>query len=122
MSGIEVQHEGLEWVQEAYDLNVNNSSVFIDSNSGGKVTKNLTYKFELKPSYSIFSIRKDSPADLAGLMIGDQIISINDRDTHDYKLQEINEILKSGDNKSISMKVKRKNKTMTFKFKLKKIL
>lgn len=122
MSGLEVQHEGLEWVQESYEENAGGSSIFVDYKEGGKQTKNLKYKFELKPAYSIFSIRKDSPADLAGLKIGDKIQSINGRNGYNFNLQEINEILKSEEDRLIVIEVLRNNKPLKFKFKLKNII
>lgn len=122
MSGMEIQHEGLEWVSEASDVNANRESFFVDFDSGGRMTKNLKYKFELKPSYSIFSIRKDSPADLAGLKIGDKIQTINGRNGYSFNLQEINEILKSEEDRLIVIEVLRNNKPMKFKFRLKNII
>lgn len=122
MSGLEIQHEGLEWVKREYDVNANRESFIIDFDSGGKVTKNMTYKFELKPSYSVFSVRKDSPSDLAGLQIGDLITMINGRKSYSFTLQEINEILKSEDDKTITIEVLRKNKPLKFKFKLKNLI
>ncbi len=122
MSGLEVQHEGLEWVQESYEENAGGSSIHVDYKDGGKQAKNLKYKFELKPAYSIFSIRKDSPADLAGLKTGDKIFAINGRNSYNFDLQEINEILKSEEDRLIVIEVLRNNKPMKFKFKLKNII
>lgn len=122
MSGLEIQHEGLEWVQATREIDPGNSSVFIDSNNGGKVTKNIKYQFELKPSYSIFSVRKDSPADLIGLKIGDKIVTINSRFAYNYTLQEIKDILKSEEDKIITLEVIRNNKTLNFKFVLKNMI
>jgi len=122
MSGIEVQHEGLEWVQETYEENPNSSNIFVDYKDGEKHSKNLKYKFELKPAYSIFSIRKDSPADLAGLKTGDKIATINGRNGYTFNLEEINAILKSEEDRLIVIEVLRNNKPLKFKFKLKNII
>ena len=56
-----------------YEYKSINSAIFVDFDEGGKSTKSLYYKFELKPSYSVFSVRKNSPSDLAGLKNGDEI-------------------------------------------------
>ncbi len=122
MSGLEIQHQGLEWVKQSYEQNASSSSVFFDLSDGEKSTKNVNYKFELKPSYSIFSIRKDSPSDLAGLKNGDEIKTINGRLCYNYTLEEINEILKSEEDRLIVIEVLRNNKRLTFKFRLKNII
>ena len=122
MSGLDIQHQGLEWVKESVEQNANTSTVFIDSNSDGNWTKNLKYKFELKPSYSVFSVRKDSPADIAGIKKGDEISSINGHLCYNYTLEEINEILKSEEDRIITIEVLRNNKPLKFKFKLKNII
>ena len=122
MSGLDIQHQGLEWVKQSYEQNASSSSVYIDSNSEGNWTKNLKYKFELKPSYSVFSVRKDSPAALAGIKKGDEINTINGHFCYNYTLEEINEILKSEEDRIITIEVIRNKKPLTFKFKLKNII
>ena len=122
MSGLEIQHQGLEWVKETFGGNSSGSSVSFVIGEEDKATKNLKYKFELKPSYSVFSVRKDSPSDLAGLKIGDEIKTINGHLCYDYTLEEINEILKSEEDRTITIEVLRNNKPLKFKFKLKNII
>ncbi|MES2748130.1 MAG: PDZ domain-containing protein [Bacteroidota bacterium] len=122
MSGLEIQHQGLEWVKETYEENASSANIFIHLDDGGKTSKTLKYKFVLKPSYSVFSVRKDSPSDVAGLKIGDEITTINGRNSYNFTLQEINEILKSEDDKTIIIEVLRKSKPLKFKFKLKNMI
>ncbi len=122
MSGLEIQHQGLEWIKQSYEYKSINSAIFVDFDEGGKSTKSLNYKFELKPSYSVFSVRKDSPSDLAGLKNGDEIRTINGKYCYNLSLEEINEILKSEEGRTIILEVKRNNKPLTFKFKLKNII
>lgn len=120
MSGLEIQHQGLEWVTETYEQV--NSAVSIDLTDNGNTKKDVKYKFVLKPSYSVFSVRKDSPSDLAGIKIGDEIKSINGRNSYNFTLQEINELLKSEEDKTVVIEVLRKNKPLKFKFKLKNMI
>ncbi len=122
MSGLEIQHQGLEWVKQVYEENAGSSSVYVDLGNGNKSEKNLKYKFELKPSYAVFSVRKDSPSDLAGLKIGDEIKTINGRVSFDFTLEEINGILKSEEDRIITIEVLRNNKPLVFKFKLKNLI
>lgn len=124
MSGIDVQHEGVQWVKEAYeDASAAATSSQVTFESGdNKVVRNLKYKFELKPSYSILNIRKGSPADLAGLKEGDVIIKINSNFAHNYTLEEIKDILKSEEGKTIILEVERKGLPIKVKFQLKSII
>ena len=122
MSGIEIQNEGMHWVQEKIQLQtVNINAVEFDKN-GERVNSNFKYKFSLKPIYSIATIRKNSPAELCGLKMGDIIISINSVLGYKYSLQEINEILKSEEGKWLNFEIERDSKILKFKFQLKSIL
>jgi S1-C subfamily serine protease len=121
MSGLDIQHEGLQWIKEEYEVNAASSQVSFESD-GNKITRNLKYKFILKPTYSILSVSKGSPADLAGLKENDVIVRINYNFAHNYTLQEIKEILKSEEGKTITLEVERKGKPIKVKFQLKSIL
>jgi hypothetical protein len=121
MSGLEIQHQGLQWVKESYEDNPVISNNLFDSN-GNKIDNNLKYKFNLKPIYFISNVRKDSPAALAGLEKNDMIVKIDRRPAYYYSLQEINDLLKSEDGKVIEFEIDRKGKTMVFRFELKSIL
>lgn len=121
MSGIEIQHEGLQWVKEEEELKKNPFGTISFDLAEERVV-NLKYKFSLKPIFKINSIRKNSTAEISGLQKDDIIIAINQKDTYKYSLQEINEILKSEDGKWIYITIERNNKIIKFKFQLKKLL
>lgn len=121
MSGIDLQHEGLQWVKEAYEDKPAIANNLTDSN-GDKIASNLQYRFELKPVYIVTNVRKNSPADLSGIQKDDIIVKVNNRPGYNYSLQKLNELLKSGDGKTIELIVDRKGKHLRFKFQLKKIL
>lgn len=119
-SGIEIQHAGLQMIsKDDVDTALKVSGIKIDF---GNNPVDLKYKFELKPNFEITYIRKDSPAEIAGLKSGDIILSINDNLIYKYSLQEINELLKSDDDKNIKMEVNRNNHIYKFKFQLKNVL
>lgn len=116
-SGVEIQHNGLQWVQETVKLET------VPENFGGtKVTNDFKYKFQLKPIYDIAYIRKNSPAANAGLQKGDIIITINRNPAYKYTLQEIYSFFKSEEENWITLEVERNNEILKFSFQLYNIL
>lgn len=121
MSGIEIQHQGLQWIKNSYEDNPAINNNLFDAN-GDKIPNNLKYKFVLKPIYIIGNIRKNSPADEVGLLKEDLIVKINNKEGYSFTLQEINDLLKSEEGKTIEFEINRKGKIMKFKFQLKSML
>ena len=123
MSGMEVQHNGKELVKEEFVV-ANN----VTRDSRGAVNIDLSnstpmyYNFILKPIFEVSSIRKNSPAEEAGILKGDIIKKINGLDAYKYKLSQINELLQSEDGRWISLVCERKGKLMKFKLQLRKML
>lgn len=121
-SGIELQHYGLQWVQATVHL----ETVVIVGESldtkGKSTDNNFKYKFELKPIYSISYVRSNSPASAAGLQKGDIIIEINNNSAYNFSLQRINSLLKSEDEKWITLEIERDNKRLKFKIQLLDVL
>lgn len=122
-SGIEIQHHGLQWVQETVKLETIpiSGGVTFDA-SGEKITEKFKYKFNLKPIYEISNIRKKSPAELCGLKVGDVILTINKSPVYTYSLQKINEMFRSEDEKWINLEIERNSQIMKFKFQLLDVL
>lgn len=118
-SGIEIQNEGMQWVQETVRLQTVNMQNTYDISDNKESFK---YKFVLKPVYTVSSVRKDSPAELSGILKGDTIISINNIMGYRYSLQQINEILRSEDGKWITIEIERESQMLKFRFQLKNIL
>jgi hypothetical protein len=122
-SGVEIQHNGLQWVQETVKMETVPIAGSIKFDASGKnITNEFKYKFELKPIYEISNIRKKSPAAICGLMVGDVIVSINKKPAYQYSLQKLNEIFKSGDEKWIYLEVERNNQILKFSFQLLDVL
>ena len=121
MSGVDIQHDGLEWVKNSYTENPTLSENIFDGN-GDKVANNLKFKFELKPIFKISNVREGSTAAAAGLVKGDKIIKINKRSAHGYSMEKINQMLKSEVGKTIEMEVERNGKILKIKFQLQTIL
>ena len=122
MSGLEVQHNGLEFVKEATKTNENTANGAEDVShliTGGS---NLHYKFELKPIFEIAAVRLNSPGALAGLLPGDKIIKINKRNIHRFTIQKITELFQSEEKRWIYIDVERNGYLISFKFQLQKII
>ena len=115
-SGIEIQHNGYQWVSET--IRLDNVSVNKNSFSSEKtvISNDFKYKLQLKPVYIISTIRNNSQAALAGLQKEDVILSINNRPTYDYSLDKINLLLRPDGDKWLTFEVDRNGKKLVFKF------
>lgn len=120
MSGIEVKHDGMVWTQRRVPTNINSSST--DNNEPGfkvNISQSFQYEFRLLPIYVISNIRKDSPADLAGLLKDDVLLKIDGKKVEDMKLKEVMGRFQEKDGKPIHLLVRRADKEMSFRFVLK---
>ncbi|MCI9845912.1 PDZ domain-containing protein [Flavobacterium pectinovorum] len=116
-SGITIQHNGLQWVQETVHLETVRVITSIDDSNEGR-RDDFRYKFQLKPIYEIVNVRKKSAAEKCGLQKGDVIISINNNKPYKYTLQQINNLLKSEEELWINLEVERNNVLLKFRFRL----
>lgn len=115
-SGIELQHYGLQWVQETVRLET------VPLSEGTNPMNNFKYKFELKPVYLIANVRKNSTAALSGIQKDDILVSINGVPAYKYSLEKINSLLKSEEERWITLEVERKGEFIKFKFQLLNVL
>jgi membrane-associated protease RseP (regulator of RpoE activity) len=119
MSGIEVQHEGLEWSNELVESSSSGIKIFSNPNDE-RLQKGFQIRFVLKSVFTIFNVREGSPAQLAGLKKGDRILSVNK--STELTIERINAFLKSGEGKPIDLVVERNGTVLPFRFILKSIL
>jgi len=118
-SGIEIEQNGLRWVQEYIKLE--NNQLVSYANSGQQIAKSFNdfqYKFELKPNYFISNIRKKSAAEKKGLLVGDEILSIDGVSVYKYTLQKVLSLFMVEEDKQITIVVLREGKELKFTFKL----
>ncbi|WP_162128348.1 PDZ domain-containing protein [Flavobacterium phycosphaerae] len=120
MSGIEVEHAGLEWTKQTFG-STDGIKVYTSA-SDERVQDKLQIRFELKPVFKIASVRVNSNAEKSGLKKGDRIMKINGRNSQDLTIEKINELLKSEEGKTIKIEIERNNITLTYQFQLKSIL
>jgi len=122
MSGIELVYNGQVLVKEkSTSLNLDSNSL-TNKDEGIAVVMNYNYNYVFKPSYSIFSIRKNSPAYEAGLRKGDVLLAINNKAAHHYKLEEIVHWFYSKPNRKFKLKVDRGGLEYEFSFRLRKVI
>lgn len=74
------------------------------------------------PFYKILSVGSNTPASECGLMVNDEIKSINGTSVSTMKISEISNILKSKEGKTIKMKVIRNGNEVKVKFKLRELI
>ena len=121
MSGLEIQHNGIQLIQEITSPEQEQllrTPVYVNEMG----PKSYTVKYKLKPVFEIYAVRKDSPAYLAGLNVGDKIISINGRKAYNYSIQKITDLFQSEEGKKIKMVIEREGKKKEFEFYLEKVL
>ncbi|WP_300492126.1 PDZ domain-containing protein [Flavobacterium sp.] len=123
MSGIEVQHNGVQWIQESVKNDVSKNLPLGTTNIDDIVFDNSSfkYKFMLKPVFEIASVRKGSPAEEAGLKAGDKIIRIDRKNAYNLSKQRINELLQVDDNKTIRIEVERDGKNREYQVTIRKL-
>lgn len=118
-SGIELEHDGVRLIaeeKEHYEMQqVNREKSDIPST---RIVLNPSYKLALKPAFSIVQIRSGSPADRAGLELGDVVLSINGNPCEKYTLQEVMLKFYDEEGKKIKLEVDRDGEVLEFNFEL----
>ncbi len=121
LAGIELQHNGVRYI--AKRIADANGMLDVEEKTFGNVQillENRT-RLSLVPEIVVSGIRANSPAEEAGLQEGDVILAVNGKEIHDYKLQEILEMLNQREGKKVRVQIERYNKDLLFTFVLKDI-
>ena len=90
--------------------------------SSSTINFTSTYKFEIVPELEISDIRPNSPADEAGLKIGDIVLSINNQSLSSLTLQKAIDQFYGADGKRIKMTIERAGVSMKYQFNLRDLL
>ncbi len=121
-SGIEIMHSGVQWVEETVQMQTIPFKVDHVASREDKMASGFKYKFQLKPVYEIANLRKNSSGKNSGLQVGDVITTVNGKQAYKYSLQELNSLLRSEDEKWITIEIERKSQILKFRFQLKDVL
>lgn len=113
--GIEIHHDGHQWINETIRLeNVPSRNAHL---SNEKIfTNDFKYKLQLKPVYVISSVRKNSLAEKAGLKKEDILVSINQTPAYQHSLNSLNRLLRPEEDKWLSFEVDRNGQLLVIKF------
>ena len=120
LAGINLQHNGVRYISES----ITDSRGLVDSESNtsfGNVQILMTNRTRLSlvPEIVVSGIRAGSPAAEAGLKEGDVILAVNGKRIHDYKLQEILEMLNERKGKRVRVLIERYDRDILYSFVLK---
>lgn len=121
MSGIVVRHNGYRVIKNSFS----GSNFKMESKDEEGIVAYSSMReiiYSLEPSYEVAEIRPDSPAEIAGLEVGDEIIELNGRPVYRYDLKKITEILSSKEGKKIKLEVIRRGMPLEIEFRLERIL
>ncbi|UQB67299.1 aspartyl protease family protein [Epilithonimonas zeae] len=117
-SGLELKQDGLIWEKEQVKVETakknsagNEINVLDNSNT-------FQYKFSLKPVFIVSGTRKDSPAQKAGILKNDELITIDNKPAKEMTLSKIHAILKTNISRKIKLEIKRNGLPMKVDFTL----
>ncbi|MBT7851605.1 MAG: PDZ domain-containing protein [Flavobacteriaceae bacterium] len=123
-SGIVMQYAGVRLLKTPSQISNNTASSDNINSTNNLTTINFTstYKFEIVPELIISDVRANSPADEAGLKIGDVVLSINNQSLRSLTLQKAIDQLYRADGKRIKMTIERQGIVLKYQFNLRDLL
>lgn len=121
LSGIELMHFGKELVkqrdQTAFTVSKDN-----ETRESNTVSFGYTYSYNFKSIYKIYQVRKNSAAEMAGVMKDDILVKINGIYVYNYDLQELTRKFHGKEGRLVRLQVNRNGNFIDFEFRLKDIL
>ena len=123
-SGIVMQYAGVRLVKtRTRNSNKRSSSgAFNSAQNSNTINFTSTYQFEVVPELVISALRPNSPADKAGLQIGDVVLLINNQNLSSLTLQRAIDQFYGADGKRIKMTIEREGVMMKYQFELRDLL
>jgi len=124
MSGIVIEHSGMVPVKAVRPSR--SESIRVNQNTGGTARVNIDvnplFTFFLTPKFVVAELREGSPADIAGVVVGDEILVINGKPFYKWKLAEVNSLFSSKSGRKIVLEISRNGMKVKKRFSLKKVL
>ncbi|RSK42040.1 aspartyl protease family protein [Mangrovimonas spongiae] len=114
-AGLEIEQNGMMLVVEE-QLSLRSGQLIKFGNQ--TITTNPEYKIGLKPAFEVVELRKGSPAESAGVILGDIILEINGKSAGKLSLQRIVKQFYGNSGKVIKLLLDRDGKTIEVTFKL----
>lgn len=122
-SGVVLEHDGLRLVLDDQALmpvkDVKTTTDDSPSQSSFKPFYTSTKPYVIQPLIKVSSIRKNSPADNAGLRPGDIVLSINRKNVKYHSMQSMQDEFFQEDGDHVAMVIERYGVKFTINFKLK---
>ena len=104
MSGLTIKHDGFVVVKNKRD---NIKDNYFENKDATSISITTVYDFTLAPKFIVSEIRKNSPADFADIREGDELVSVNRKMAHNFKLNELIGVFSSKVGKKINLRIKR---------------
>lgn len=125
MAGLTLEHDGLIPVREVDYFKIDPVTMTTKKREASAifdVYKSPTLQFFLAPKFVVVEVREGSPAALAGIQKGDEVLSINGKACYKYKLYEIINLFSSKAGRTIYMEITRNGVNQKKKFILREVL
>ncbi len=124
MSGLTLEHDGVDVYAEKSTQQEYKIDELGNNSSSGNRAYDIYSKTEifLVPRYIVAEVRENSVAQRSGILKGDEILKINGRPAHKYKLYKLNILFSSEEGKKINLDIKRNEKVFEVSFRLEKVL
>lgn len=116
MSGLTLEQKGVSIIKEL--ASKESSNVYESSSSANIIEILLNYSYKSSSKIVVAKVQEGSPAALADIRKNDEIISINGKPIHQYKLYEIVYMFSNKANKKVVMSIRRNEKNYKKKFRL----
>ena len=122
MAGIDLQHNGVRLIrQRIADVHGKVKPEEKTTIGSVQILMEQRTRLSLVPEIVVSGIRAGSPADQAGLQQGDIILAVNGKKVHEYKLQEILQMLNEKEGKRVRVRIERYKRELSFSFVLKDV-
>jgi hypothetical protein len=125
MAGLTLEHDGLIPVREVDYFKIDPVTMTKEKREATAifdVYKSPTLQFFLAPKYVVAEVRPDSPAEEAGIMKGDEVVTINGKASFKYKLYEVIGLFSSKAGRTIYLEISRNGIMQKKKFVLREVI